>query len=514
MKAMKLHLMKKALLVLGMMTLANLVKGQEIVTDFWHENGQYLSGYGLDIVETSDKCMIVETWTNPLDTLETAGLIFYKFSTDGIVRDSLFIEYDGLDSILMGYDGPVYTSSSCLFERDPEHLDHFVYAYFLTFNDTLYFRMRTIDMYLNIIGDTLIEIDHSTEFFDNAYSQDFFVEPNGDIIASYSIKDDPNETFMTYFLRIGFDGTLKSRTEVPQIRYFDNLEQTHTGMYNESPIQYCYWGSNFDSNYGSNPCILLYVLDSLFNVVEEKPFNFYQYCTYTANGWNDCFVPVDDQHYLQINTYNRLDPNTYHTISWILLEKRNRQHVRQAVALIGETLHYPATIGAIAVDANTIYLSYMTAVAALNHLVLLRLDGDLNIQWERHFLSEDTFHYAISMKVLDDGSIAISSFDYFSCPNSISVVVIKDNYDNLEEMGIHVRPYDFYPNPTQSELHLRYSPDVTPKQIELYDLQGRLMLMQRTGLDNINMKSLAAGQYVMKVTMKDGKNFTDMVVKE
>ena len=514
MKAMKLHLMKKALLVLGMMTLANLVKGQEIVTDFWHENGQYFSGYGLDIVGTSDKCMIVETWMNPLDTLETAGLIFYKFSTDGIVRDSLFIEYDGLDSILMGYDGPVYTSSSCLFERDPEHLDHFVYAYFLTFNDTLYFRMRTIDMYLNIIGDTLLEIDHSTEFFDNAYSQDLFVEPNGDIIASYSIKDDPNETFMTYFLRIGFDGTLKSKTEVPQIRYFDHLMEKHTGMFNESPVQYCYWGSNHDSNYGSNPCILLYVLDSLFNVVEEKPFNFYQNTSpYTVN-WNDCFTSIDDQHYLQVNIYRRFDSQTYYTYNSVLLEKRNRQHVRQALALFGETIYQPEAIRTIAVDGNTIYLSYMTNVFAPNHLVLLRLDGDLNTQWERHFLTEDTFHYAISMKVLDDGSIAISSFDFFSSPNNISVVVIKDNYDKLEEMGIHVRPYDYYPNPAQDNLHLHYSPDVTPRQIELYDLQGRLVLTQKTGLDNINMKSLAAGQYVMKVTMKDGKNFTDMVVKE
>ena len=507
--------MKKILLVLGMLTLANLAKGQEIVTDFWHENGQYLTGYGLDIVETSDKCMIIETWTSPLDTLETAGLIFYKFSTDGIVRDSLFIENDGIDSILMGYDGPAYTSSS-LFERDPEHPDHFVYAYFLTFNDTIYFRMRTIDMYLNLIGDTLLEIDHSTELFDNAYSQDLFVEPNGDIIASYSIKDDPNETFMTYFLRIGFNGTLKSKTEVPQIRYFDHLMDKHTGMFNESPVQYCYWGSNYDSNYGSNPCILLYVLDSLFNVVEEKPFNFYQNTSpYTVN-WNDHFAPIDDQHYLQVNIYRRFDSQTYYTYNSVLLEKRNRQHVRQALALFGESINQPEAIRATAVDSNTIYLSYMTAVCMPNHLVLLRLDGDLNIQWERHFLSEDTFHYAISMKILDDGSIAVSSFPVwpYDSPNGISVVVIKDNYDNLEEMGIHVRPYDYYPNPTQSELHLHYSPDVTPSQIELYDLQGRLVLTQRTGLDKIDMQGLAAGQYVMKVTMEDGKTFTDKVVKE
>ena len=495
-------LMKKALLFLGIMTLASLAKGQEIMTDFQYENGGFITGVDLNMVETKDNCIIVESWMYPENTFEVSPILsFYMFSTDGMVRDSLLIEYDSIHIV-----------SRPMFERDPEHPDHFVYAHFITIGDTLIFRMRTIDDHLNLIGDTFLEIDHSTELFEN-YTYDFIVEPQGDIIASYSIKDDPNETFMTYFLRIGFDGTMKSKTEVPQIRYFDYLLEYHTGIFNESPVQYCYWGNNYSNNYGSNPCILLYVLDSLFNVVEEKPFNFYQNCPYTRN-WNDHFTSIDDQHYLQVNKYHRLDPQTYYTREWILLEKRNRQHVRQAAALFGESFNCPQAIRAIAVDSNTIYLSYMTDVVALNHLVLLRLDGDLNIQWERHFLSEDTFHNAQHMRVLDDGSIAISSYDAFAFPNSISVVVIKDNYDKLEEMGIHVRPYDYYPNPVQSEFHLHYSPDVTPKQIELYDLQGRLMFTHRMGLDNINMQGLAAGQYLMKVTMKDGKVFTDKVVKE
>ena len=63
-------------------------------------------------------------------------------------------------------------------------------------------------------------------------------------------------------------------------------------------------------------------------------------------------------------------------------------------------------------------------------------------------------------------------------------------------------------------LHLQYSPDATPKSIELYDLKGRLVRTQRNGLESLNLQSLSAGQYVMKVTLENGKVFSDKVVKE
>ena len=84
----------------------------------------------------------------------------------------------------------------------------------------------------------------------------------------------------------------------------------------------------------------------------------------------------------------------------------------------------------------------------------------------------------------------------------------------LSEFGMEVRPYDYYPNPTQSELHLRYSPDVTPKQIELYDLQGRLVRSQRNDLESFDMEGLASGTYTLRVTMVGGQTFSDKVVKE
>ena len=77
-----------------------------------------------------------------------------------------------------------------------------------------------------------------------------------------------------------------------------------------------------------------------------------------------------------------------------------------------------------------------------------------------------------------------------------------------------LRPYLFYPNPTQDVLHLQYSPDATPKSIELYDLQGRLVRTQRNGLESLNLQGLASGTYTMRVMLEDGKVFSDKVVKE
>ena len=106
------------------------------------------------------------------------------------------------------------------------------------------------------------------------------------------------------------------------------------------------------------------------------------------------------------------------------------------------------------------------------------------------YCEENNTVYVLAFKVLADGTL--------SCP----------------ETEISVRPYMFYPNPAQDQLHLNYSPDVEPAQIELYDLQGRLVRSQGSGLESLSLQGLAPGQYVMKVTMADGTVFSDKVVKE
>ena len=84
----------------------------------------------------------------------------------------------------------------------------------------------------------------------------------------------------------------------------------------------------------------------------------------------------------------------------------------------------------------------------------------------------------------------------------------------VPEMEGVVRPYAYYPNPAKEQLHMQFSPDVQPAQVELYDLQGRLVHTQSKAFENINMSQLPAGTYTMRVVMEGGRNYSDKVVKE
>ena len=99
--------------------------------------------------------------------------------------------------------------------------------------------------------------------------------------------------------------------------------------------------------------------------------------------------------------------------------------------------------------------------------------------------------------------------------NVLNLIIINDDGSaRTADTESFLRPYMFFPNPAQDQLTMQYSPDVQPRQIELYDLQGRLVCTQKQGLESLNLQGLAPGQYLMKVTMTDGKVYTDRVVKE
>ena len=165
----------------------------------------------------------------------------------------------------------------------------------------------------------------------------------------------------------------------------------------------------------------------------------------------------------------------------------------------------------------------------INCFVVAKMDFDGHVIWQRYW---DRYYPEYGMKVYypfsltttsDDGCL-VSGYCYYSDiygpnpsgsdPEIFLLKFFSDGSFSIPEAEAFLRPYMFYPNPAQGQLHLQYSPDVQPKQVELYDLQGRLVRSQRQGLESLDMQGLASGQYLMKVTLEDGKSFTDKVVKE
>ena len=151
-----------------------------------------------------------------------------------------------------------------------------------------------------------------------------------------------------------------------------------------------------------------------------------------------------------------------------------------------------------------------------NLITVTKTDSDLGLVWQRYcHLNMNCLAFCIT--ATKDGGCLVTGSAFDEGSNTAYVLAFKvlaDGTLSCPETEISVRPYLFYPNPTQDQLHLQYSPDVRPKAIELYDLQGRLVHTQSKGLENVNMQGLSPGQYIMKVTLQDGKSYTDKVVKE
>ena len=165
----------------------------------------------------------------------------------------------------------------------------------------------------------------------------------------------------------------------------------------------------------------------------------------------------------------------------------------------------------------------------MNCFVVTKMDINGNVIWSRYW---DRYYADYGMKVYypnfltttsDEGCL-VSGYCYYSDiynfsrfgsdPEIFMLKFFPDGSLSVPEMETFVRPYAYYPNPTRDELRLHYSPDVKPTQIELYDIQGRLVKTQRNGLESLNLQGLSAGTYTMRVTLEGGKVFSDKVVKE
>ena len=423
------------------------------------------------------------------------GCMFYKISMDGTLLDSLLIPLDNI---------PLNT----LFQPHPNNDKLLLYGRFEqeTSDTTTYFRMTTLDKDLNITDniETAIETPMNQQAFITSES---FIDVFGNIIASYKC---PQGVRM---LRISLDGTIldnKLITEIPsniQLQICPN----HTGIYGQSPLRYYFLAKGVNSS-GSS-VNFVHILDSTFNVVD-----YHQYNRIASQTWfgsfESCIMPYDDTTYLYGSAcFGSIDG---HFRPFLALAKFDLNHNLIGIRSFIEEDRYsvPCPIGIEVTSPDTIYYAYMTDVGAPNQLALACLDAELNVRWARYFLEADYFHDATSMVYLGEGKVAVGSYRYGMNPGSISVVIIEGQLWDVPENQDWVRPYTYYPNPASDRLRLQYSPDVQPKQIELYDLQGRLVRTQGEGLGSLNLQGLAAGQYVMKVTMEDGKVFSDKVVKE
>ena len=518
----------KAFLLMVLMATTSVLKAQHCDSILNHLAGHYCLWPG-NAIQLADGNILIECRQDSLTTNDINQefipylVKYYKISRNGAaIMDSIVFE----DTNSVGQD-----ILEQLHTTDNKYGNLMINR--ITANGTC-LNIKFFDDDLNFNDELEVTFPIPEETSDGFFC---ILDSNDDIILTYWNWTESE----TCFARYGLDGTLKHTkayhdsimpiTDPLGYVRFDGLRQN-----GNNPLGYDYYGANVRAPFTyKEGTVWGYELDSLFNIRHSFELNDsmsgYPFYYYTINPYSDLMISQGDGTAFfsrnigwqptrwgtviqKVNEYSEVIdevqfqpcPRPYNQVKGINMEKdRDGNICYSFIGLDMDSCHYVATV---------------------------KVDPDLNILWERYamrmqapyqeFMCEPT-----TMKVFGDGAVLVFGqtyainwdYNHYSPSNQpwlrgLFLTLMYDEDENTAEMENAFRPYIAYPNPVHDQICLHYSPDVQPIQIELYDLQGRLVDTQRSGLESIDMSRLPAGTYTMRVTMKDGKAYSDKLIKE
>ena len=471
----------------------------------YDEQGGYISDYGQELVklvQNEERLFVAESGFIP-DEYVYSTMMERDAKGDGNLLVDIDRDFDNLTATL--------------------HIRHF--------NDALDFDEGT-DIFL-LLEDTLFLYHDpwTNDAPELSLQGEQFLFDGGDIILRYTIlTQDPfvqppfTSPYVTVFARIGTDGTIKDKTVFPSTQFDPSHRFFYFGFFNESPREY-FLANRFYAN--NEPFMELCLIDSMFCIQRidtidgNLPGNL-------ITDFQMCHVmSLDESSYIVASEY---DGNSIIINRGVHVTKYDKAThtilANTCFPTIPFTEHYGSAhcLGLERTADGNVFFAHCTQdrmAGYVGQIGVAKLDADMNVIWLRYCLEPTGYIHEVrgskNTQVLYDGRFVVGAVDFapgemFASP---FFLVFTDNGSaDVHEMEPFVRPYAFGPNPVHDELHLQYSPDVQPACIELYDLQGRLIQTQTQSLESLRLEGLAAGQYLMKVTMKDGQAFTDKVVKE
>ncbi|MBR5081679.1 MAG: T9SS type A sorting domain-containing protein [Bacteroidales bacterium] len=381
--------------------------------------------------------------------------------------------------------------------------------------------------------DDNLHIDHDSDVvvplcegtaLDDAFS--YMLDCQGNLIMKYYKENDG--VTEGHIVRYDAEGNLLHDAIIPTSQnYIRSME-----VFKESPLEYCQWRRAGEGN------LNFYVVDSTFQLKNtylinkviyesQDPYIHENFDFYSSNS-NSTFVIPDGDDVLVAAYYERYETDTTYTnLEFGVAAARYNLRTMQRKALVKfndySGLEASAKCyGFQKMPDGTVYLLYREEGMPIKYwMTVVKMDSDLNVDWKRYcetpeeLMYVDPFGTQLSITVRDgEGNV-----NGFVCSETypegvIHLILTHDGIPATVVGGIEVRPYCFYPNPAHDQIRLQYSPDVQPKLVELYDLQGRLVRTQSKALESIDLSQLPTGTYMMRVSLEDGESYADKVVKE
>ena len=449
------------------------------------------------------------------------GNMFYKISpTTFTITDSLFVADPTQDFFLLTRDPRGEGNIRVKFEYR-EDCDS-------TFMRICHFPDN--DLHANPEEDMMVPICKGF-----VYPYDGLVDCMGDLIISYAKVN--GTALDVYTTRVDPNGILKHHALV-----FESLMENMSTLrvLKESPLQYYRWNL-----VGASPVndIGVYEIDSLFHtnhivlnsILRQEPlYPNSNVCEneYLEVNYDSEVIPVGGDDILVAAQYCK--DTTAHLMTaehGVAVAKYNLRTMQlKGYVVFNDYLgsdNRSQCLGLKMMKDGTVYFMFKEHPYPDESILIVKMDTDLNVDWKRFCKTENLIMDApmwLPILVLYDDEqgvekgVAWAGTGRKTGNNHNGIVYFFLDHDcpvNVaDESGITVRPYGFYPNPAKDRLCMEFSPDVQPAKVELYDLQGRLVRSQRSAFESINMSQLPAGTYMMRVTMEDGRSYSDKVMKE
>ena len=478
--------------------------GQEIVNEFTiMRTGKTF--WECDLFENEDGTLLFRTLMYNPNTYDDYQHLLYKLMPEGEVLDSLIIDAFGDYGKLLRH--PIAKSSYILTydARDYNEADSTV---------TVIFRMYFIDEDLNInheISVPVIEFPYGT--YDYFPWDLWFIDTQNDFIVSFWTDN------IFHMMRIGLDGTIKASHETTEL-FSPNYEhpigdtslnysEMGFGVFTESPLTYYKLGGYSPSS-GPWP-IYGYFFDADLNLIDTQLYDQFNENIAFDGGNSEHILPFDDNSYLIAAQSARLSPSG----GGVKVAKYDNNHNLICASPMFATNHcYPRQTEI--VDSNTIYQLYDIGGGWTTHKMgLVRFNSDLEMDWN-FTLPQDQIYAFIgtSMIMLKNGDIALASICRRNSRYCAIVVILHDGYDATPENSSPETPFALYPNPVKDAVTLTFAEGNEPTSVAIYDLTGRLVGMKNDGWESIDMSTMSAGVYMLRVTMNDGTSYYEKIIKE
>ena len=498
--------LKKTLLLLAVFLYAVFVHAQTY-DSIIHQAGRYDLDMREDMMQLRDGSILVHVEMFEVDEqggyVGDYGNLFYKVSRNGAtIMDSVFIADNDLNWFLL--------------KRNPFDDDN-VFAKLVRDleNHRTDLCIRFFDDDLNFYPEKEVWVPVSDTLFP-PLKDAYMMDEKGDIIIHCPLPD------YALFMRVGLDGTVKTRSEIPFSTFpsLGYISGPRMGGFHLSPTQYGFWGRalpDYDT-------LKIVGLDSLFNQTGIlTPGNGTAGISFRY-GNKERVLDWDEKSFLVSSTYHPFNPQVKNGVYLARYRKETLEiediryfETKPYITGMGGVIGCAAPFGLAKAPDGNIYFAYTTYILPrfpYGQISVVKMDANFNIIWQRFCLEPEGYcRVGSDLAVLDDGGVAVGGMIY-GTPPEFFLLVFDDNGVSIGESASALRPYAYWPNPAKDALHLHFSPDVQPAQAELYDLQGRLVRTWRNGLETLSLQGLAPGTYTLRVALKDGTVFTDKVVKE